>query len=105
VRVALDDFGTGASSLHHLREFKVDTFKIDRLFISALERDPEAAALIRGVIGLAHGLGLVVTAEGVERPEQAATLLALQCDQAQGYLYGAALPVEQAAIIADARRL
>jgi predicted signal transduction protein with EAL and GGDEF domain len=104
VRIALDDFGTGASSLHHLREFKVDTLKIDRVFVAALEPDSEAAALIRGVIGLAHGLGLSVTAEGVERPDQAATLLALRCDHAQGYLYGAARPVDQAAILAEERR-
>lgn len=90
-RIALDDFGTGASSLHHLREFKVDTLKIDRGFVASVVHDAGATALIRGVIGLAHGLGLTVTAEGVERPEQAAALLALQCDQAQGFHYGAAL--------------
>ena len=99
-RIALDDFGTGASSLHHLREFKVDTLKIDRGFVASLVHDPGAAALIRGVIGLAHGLGLTVTAEGVERPEQAAALLALQCDQAQGYHYGAALAADEAAAFA-----
>ena len=100
-RIALDDFGTGASSLHHLREFKVDALKIDRGFVGAVVRDPEAAALIRGVIGLAHGLELRVTAEGVEREDQAAALLALECDQAQGYLYGAALSVGEAASLAQ----
>ena len=101
VRIALDDFGTGASSLHHLREFKVDALKIDRGFVGAVVHDPEAAALIRGVIGLAHGLELKVTAEGVELAEQAAALLALECDQAQGYLYGAALAVDEAAALAQ----
>jgi EAL domain-containing protein (putative c-di-GMP-specific phosphodiesterase class I) len=105
VRIALDDFGTGASSLHHLREFKVDTLKIDRGFVAAVEHDSEATALIRGVIGLAHGLELTVTAEGVERREQAATLLALRCDQAQGYLYGAALAVDEARSLADKGQL
>jgi predicted signal transduction protein with EAL and GGDEF domain len=99
-RIALDDFGTGASSLHHLREFKVDALKIDRGFVAALMHDPEAAALIRGVIGLAHGLELTVTAEGVERPEQADALRLLQCDQAQGFYYGAALAADEAAALA-----
>src|SRR6185312_7637127 len=100
-RIALDDFGTGTSSLHHLREFKVDELKIDREFVGAVLCDPGAAALIRGVIGLAHGLDLKVTAEGVEQQEQAAALLALQCDQAQGYLYGAALSAAEAASLAQ----
>ena len=100
-RVALDDFGTGASSLHHLRAFKVDALKIDRGFVAALLHDSEAAALIRGVIGLAHGLGLTVTAEGVERQEQAAALRALQCDHAQGFYYGAAVAAEEAAALAE----
>jgi len=100
-RIALDDFGTGTSSLHHLREFKVDELKIDRGFVGAVLCDPGAAALIRGVIGLAHGLDLKVTAEGVEQQEQAAALLALQCDQAQGYLYGAALSAAEAASLAQ----
>ena len=99
-RIALDDFGTGASSLHHLREFKVDTLKIDRGFVASVVHDAGATALNRGVIGLAHGLGLAVTAEGVERPEQAAALLTLQCDQAQGYHYGAALGDDEAAALA-----
>jgi len=98
--IALDDFGTGASSLHHLREFKVDALKIDRGFVGAVVLDSEAAALIRGVIGLAHGLELKVTAEGVEHEEQAAALLALGCDHAQGFLYGAALSAGEATSLA-----
>jgi EAL domain-containing protein (putative c-di-GMP-specific phosphodiesterase class I) len=65
VRIALDDFGTGYSSLYHLRNFKVDKIKIDRSFVESVEREPEAAALIRALMGLGHGLGLIVTAEGV----------------------------------------
>lgn len=99
LRIALDDFGTGASSLHHLREFRVDTIKIDRRFIADITYKPDSAALIRGVIGLAHGLGLAVTAEGVERPEQAAALRELRCDRAQGYLYAAALAADEAAAL------
>lgn len=99
LRIALDDFGTGASSLHHLREFRVDKIKIDRKFVADVAQT-DAAALIRGVVGLAHGLGLSVTAEGVERPEQAAALRELKCDRAQGYLYGAALAADRAAVLA-----
>lgn len=100
LRIALDDFGTGASSLHHLREFKVDTVKIDRRFVADVTSRPDAAALISGMIGLAHGLGLTVTAEGVEQREQAIALQGLRCDRAQGYLYGAALAAGQAAALA-----
>jgi EAL domain-containing protein (putative c-di-GMP-specific phosphodiesterase class I) len=90
VRLALDDFGTGYSSLYHLRNFKVDKIKIDRSFVDNMERDPEAAVLVRALLGLGHGLGLTITAEGVEKPTQAAALLQQGCQQAQGYLYGRA---------------
>lgn len=91
VRVALDDFGTGYSSLYHLRNFKIDKLKIDRSFVHDMDREPEAAALVRALLGLGHGLGLIVTAEGVEQLAQATALLAQGCEQAQGYLYGRAL--------------
>ena len=96
VRIALDDFGTGYSSLYHLRNFKVDKIKIDRSFVDGMDSDPEASALVRGLLGLSHGLGLIVTAEGVEHPGQAATLLEQGCEQAQGYLYGRAMPATDA---------
>jgi diguanylate cyclase (GGDEF)-like protein len=95
VRVALDDFGTGYSSLYHLRNFKVDKIKIDRSFVDSMEREPEAAALVRGLMGLGHGLGLTVTAEGVELPAQAKALLEQGCEQAQGYLYARAMPAAE----------
>jgi diguanylate cyclase (GGDEF)-like protein len=91
VRIALDDFGTGYSSLYHLRNFKVDKIKIDRSFVANMDREPEASALVRGLLGLSHGLGLTVTAEGVEQPAQAEALLAQGCEQAQGHLYGHAM--------------
>jgi EAL domain-containing protein (putative c-di-GMP-specific phosphodiesterase class I) len=96
VRIALDDFGTGYSSLYHLRNFKVDSIKIDRSFIEDLEEAPETAALVRGLMGLGHGLGLKVTAEGVEESAQARVLLAQGCDLAQGYLYGRAMSAADA---------
>jgi predicted signal transduction protein with EAL and GGDEF domain len=87
VRIALDDFGTGYSSLYHLRNLKFDKIKIERTFVDNMERDPEAFALVRALLGFGHGLGLTVTAEGVEQPAQAVMLHKHGCEQAQGYLY------------------
>jgi diguanylate cyclase (GGDEF)-like protein len=91
VRIALDDFGTGYSSLYHLRNFKIDKIKIDRSFVDNMDREPEASALVHALLGLGRGLGLTVTAEGVEQPAQAAALLEQGCQQAQGYLYAHAM--------------
>ena len=91
VRIALDDFGTGYSSLYHLRNFKLDKIKIDRSFVENVENRPETSALLRGLLGLGHGLGLTVTAEGVEQLAQAAALSREGCDQAQGFLYARAM--------------
>jgi diguanylate cyclase (GGDEF)-like protein len=91
VRMALDDFGTGYSSLYHLRNFKIDKIKIDRSFVDSMEREPEAFALVRALLGFGRGLGLTVTAEGVEKPAQAAALQQEGCQQAQGYLYSRAM--------------
>ena len=66
VRIALDDFGTGYSSLYHLRNFKVDRLKIDRSFVESMGRDKDSAAIVRALVGLGAGLGLEVTAEGVD---------------------------------------
>jgi len=88
VLVGLDDFGTGYSSLAYLREFPLDFVKIDRSFVQQLGTAPEAVAIVRAIIDLAHGLHLWVVAEGVETAEQEATLIGLGCDCAQGYLFG-----------------
>ncbi|HWU03016.1 MAG TPA: EAL domain-containing protein [Novosphingobium sp.] len=91
VRIALDDFGTGYSSLNHLRSFPFHKIKIDRCFVEELDDDDprlrgESLHILRTVIGLAQGLGMLTTAEGVERPGQLAVLEAQGCQQAQGYL-------------------
>ena len=70
IRIALDDFGTGYSSLYHLRNFKLDKIKIDRSFVDAMATDSDSAAIVSALIGLGAGLGLEVTAEGVETEEQ-----------------------------------
>jgi EAL domain-containing protein (putative c-di-GMP-specific phosphodiesterase class I) len=88
VRIAMDDFGTGYSSLSYLQAFPFDTLKIDQAFISNLERNPQSAAIVRAVIGLARGLGLPVVAEGVETEEQLSFLTREACDEVQGYLVG-----------------
>jgi diguanylate cyclase (GGDEF)-like protein/PAS domain S-box-containing protein len=93
VRVAMDDFGSGYSSLSYLQAFPFDKIKIDQSFISSVQRNPQSAAIIRAVIGLGHGLGLPVLAEGVESEEQMALLAAERCDEVQGFLIGRPQPI------------
>lgn len=92
VRIALDDFGTGYSSLYHLRDFKFDEIKIDRTFISEMSSETESAAIVRALTGLGNGLGVTITAEGVESWEQCGVLLQQGCSQAQGFLFSQAIP-------------
>jgi diguanylate cyclase (GGDEF)-like protein/PAS domain S-box-containing protein len=87
VRVAIDDFGTGHSSLGSLRRFPIDSLQLDRQFVTEIGANREATAVAQAVIGLAHGLGLRVVAEGVERGEQAEQLKTLGCELAQGNFY------------------
>jgi diguanylate cyclase (GGDEF)-like protein/PAS domain S-box-containing protein len=94
VRIAMDDFGTGYSSLSYLHAFPFDKIKIDRAFVSGIDRNSQAAAIIRAVIGLARGLNLPVVAEGVETEEQLAFLSDEACDEVQGYLIGRPGPIE-----------
>ncbi|WP_164879619.1 putative bifunctional diguanylate cyclase/phosphodiesterase [Afifella aestuarii] len=96
VRIALDDFGTGYSSLYHLRNFKLDSIKIDRSFIHSMATDPESAAIVKALVGLGAGLGLEVTAEGVETEEQRLLLAEQGCNQAQGFFYSEALGAQEA---------
>jgi EAL domain-containing protein (putative c-di-GMP-specific phosphodiesterase class I) len=84
--VALDDFGTGYSSLLQLRQLPYTELKIDRCFIKDAAEDPEARLIVKSVIDLAHGMGLVATAEGVENEQTLALLAELGCDTAQGFL-------------------
>src|SRR6202163_4644280 len=93
VRIAMDDFGTGYSSLSYLQSFPFDKIKIDRAFISNRDHNPQSAAIVRAVIGLAHGLNLPVLAEGVETKPQLDFLAAESCDEAQGYLLGRPQPI------------
>ncbi|GII55754.1 hypothetical protein Pth03_41430 [Planotetraspora thailandica] len=88
VRLAIDDFGTGYASLAFLRQLPVDTIKIDPSFVSGLGRDETLTLLTRTIVRLGHDLGLVVVAEGIERPEQLELLREMGCTRGQGYLVG-----------------
>ncbi|MES1199911.1 MAG: EAL domain-containing protein [Pseudomonadota bacterium] len=88
VAIALDDFGTGYSSLRHLRELPFDQIKIDQSFVHSLEESQDAATLVRTIVQMAKGLGLAVTAEGVETEDQARRLKALGCERGQGFMLG-----------------
>lgn len=85
---ALDDFGTGYSSLSYLEAFPLDRIKIDRCFVASLGQSERSLAIVRAVIGLAHGLGVPVLAEGIETDAQMSLLLHEGCDEMQGYLIG-----------------
>ncbi|WP_380874095.1 hypothetical protein ACFB49_45730 [Sphingomonas sp. DBB INV C78] len=102
IKVALDDFGTGYSSLHHLRELQFDRIKIDRSFIETLDSFA-GDKIVRAIVDLGHGLGMPVTAEGVETIEQADSLSRLGCAYGQGFLFGRPMPAHATlALIAEA---
>jgi diguanylate cyclase (GGDEF)-like protein len=88
VHLSIDDFGTGYSSMNYLKRFDVRALKIDRSFIAGLPQDSENAAITRAIIAMAHGLKMVVVAEGVETGEQLLLLEELGCDMVQGYYLG-----------------
>lgn len=88
VRVLLDDFGTSYSSLGYLKDFSFGGLKIDKYFIRDLEVNPKSQTIVRSILGLAHGLGMTVTAEGVETDAQAKWLARESCDRLQGFLIG-----------------
>jgi diguanylate cyclase (GGDEF)-like protein/PAS domain S-box-containing protein len=95
VGIAVDDFGTGYSSLAYLARLPVETLKIDRSFVKAMDDDSTARTLVQTIISLAHSLRLKVVAEGVETESQATLLLELGCDQMQGYLFAKPLAVAE----------
>lgn len=93
--VAIDDFGTGYSSLSQIMHLPCDVLKLDRSFIANMTHDPRTMSLVRATIGLAHDLGLLTVAEGVECIEDVAALRAMGCDRVQGYQYTGPLPTAE----------
>ncbi|WP_439528200.1 putative bifunctional diguanylate cyclase/phosphodiesterase [Pannonibacter sp.] len=92
IKIALDDFGTGHSSLRYLREFHIDTLKIDQSFIARMSTDEESAAIVRAILGLSQGLGIETVAEGIEEKDQIDALNVQGCRFGQGFLFSAAVP-------------
>jgi diguanylate cyclase (GGDEF)-like protein/PAS domain S-box-containing protein len=92
VRISMDDFGTGYSSLSYLRSFPFDKIKIDQSFVRGLGTNREAQAIVRSIISLGAGLGVTITAEGVETEAEVKCLRAEGCHEGQGFLFSAARP-------------
>jgi diguanylate cyclase (GGDEF)-like protein len=92
VGIAIDDFGTGFSSFAYILQYHVDRIKIDQSFIARAIEDPNATAVVRTIIAMAHGLNMRVVAEGVETLDQSEFLLRRRCDDAQGYLFARPMP-------------
>jgi diguanylate cyclase (GGDEF)-like protein len=97
IRLAIDDFGTGYSSMSLMKQFPIDTIKIDRSFVRDLPRDSEDQAIAQAIISMGKALGMTVVAEGVETAEQQTFLRDHDCDEMQGYLFSKPVPPEQMA--------
>jgi EAL domain-containing protein (putative c-di-GMP-specific phosphodiesterase class I) len=95
VHLALDDFGTGYSSLVHLKRFPIETVKLDQSFVHGLKRDPDDDAIVAALSRLAHDLGILVVAEGVETQEQVDELVRHGCPFGQGHFWSPAVPADQ----------
>ncbi len=96
IGIQLDDFGVEYSSLNYLRRFPIDAIKIDRSFIQGCAEDAGDLTVVQAMVGLAHSLGLSVTAEGIETEEQLARLRELACEHGQGYYFAKPLSGEEA---------
>jgi diguanylate cyclase (GGDEF)-like protein len=94
VRLAVDDFGTGYSSVGYVRQFPLDTLKIDKCFVQGLTAGAEDAAIAQAIIKMAHALGLSTVAEGVESADELARLQQLGCDLVQGFYFSAPLTAD-----------
>ncbi|MBZ9538292.1 EAL domain-containing protein [Modicisalibacter tunisiensis] len=95
IRMAIDDFGTGFSSLSYLRDLPITKVKLDRAFIQDITTKSDNAAIVQGVITMAHHLGLSIVAEGVETPAQRRDLMRRGCDLLQGFLFARPMPLAE----------
>lgn len=94
-RLSIDDFGTGYSSLGYLKRLPVNELKVDQSFVFGMIDNPNDRVIVHSTIDLAHNLGLDVVAEGVETDEMYQALCGLGCEEAQGYLIGKPMPIEE----------
>ena len=101
VKTALDDFGTGYSSLSYLEHLPFDKLKIDRAFVKDAKEGTKNTELLKGIISLAHGLGMMVVAEGAETQDELAVLRKLNADSVQGYVFAKPMPADSATMTAD----
>lgn len=106
VHIAIDDYGSGLSSLAYLKQLPAHELKIDKMFIESVTNSQRDALLVRSTVDLAHGLGMAVTAEGVETPAAFSLLASMRCDFAQGYLISRPVSVDElVALLGDERRM
>jgi EAL domain-containing protein (putative c-di-GMP-specific phosphodiesterase class I) len=99
VRLAIDDFGTGYSSLAQIKNFPIDTLKVDRSFIRNLPQDSDNQAITQAIITMGNNLSLTVVAEGVETQEQKDFLRGLICDEMQGFYFSKPIAPDQFAVL------
>jgi EAL domain-containing protein (putative c-di-GMP-specific phosphodiesterase class I) len=92
VQISVDDFGAGYSSLSYLQRLPIDILKLDRSFVEEFKTERGSSSLVQGIVSLAHGLGMRVTAEGVETEQQLELVHHSGCDKVQGYLLGRPSP-------------
>jgi len=104
VRISMDDFGTGYSSLSYLRSFPFDKIKIDRSFVKEVDANRDAQAIIRSIVSLGKGLGVTITAEGVETEAELSCLRAEGCHEGQGFLFSRARPNAEIVALLRAQR-
>jgi len=103
ISIAIDDFGTGYSSLAYLKKFPIQQLKIDHSFVREVPGDPDDSAIVKAVVTMAHGLGLRVTAEGVENEQQLAFLRQVGCDAVQGYYFREPAQASEIEVFLDRR--
>jgi diguanylate cyclase (GGDEF)-like protein/PAS domain S-box-containing protein len=104
VRISMDDFGTGYSSLSYLRSFPFDKIKIERAFVQEVDANRDAQAIIRSIVSLGKGLGVIITAEGVETEAELSCLRAEGCHEGQGFLFSRARPHAEIMALLQAQR-
>lgn len=103
VHVSIDDFGTGYSSLNYLTRLPLDELKVDKSFVDRLPGDAATASVVRGMLDMSNGLGLITVGEGIESPEQAVWLREAGCELGQGYLWAKPLEESQVQDLVDGR--